>query len=1160
MSEQPAPKKTDIAYIDELTGVYNRRFLTKFLAEGFGKFKRLAVCMMDIDSFKKINDAYGHLEGDALLVSFCGVLKETVADNGFIIRYGGDEFSIILPEKNEKETAVLAEKILNDIAARPLKGRDEAKSHVVTASMGIAIYPDDAGKPADLFDKADEALYSSKRMGKNRISTSRQVDEETIVLNKAMKALALPVFVGRKDELASLKAVFDASGKDTDRAAVVFGGRGSGKSRFLDEFILNTADRRTVIVRLNLKELDSIKPYGAVTDSIIDYLKNATKERQTEILKNVRTESIAELTNFAYEFGTFFSAKKGEPPEVSDMERRRNLFRGLSAIFKGMAGDGALVLGLDNMHWIDLASLGLIEYLLKDKKTRFFLCATALDGARPRTNIRLREFRLGPLAKDDVKNIISDTFENIQINPALLDIFYRKTAGNPLFVIEALKLLIDKKKAFFRNGEWILMARRETDIPASVEDIEKDRLEMFDKDERSIMTDAAFLGDRFNLDMLKKISQKKDGYILDAVNNARRLDMIRPEDFSGAAGFGFTNSEIRAIFCGLATALKAKEIQKKIAVTLEDYDKAGGRVSPAELVMRYRLAGEEARAQGYVEKMSALTSRVFSPEEMSAYIESLPVDTEMASVEEMLERPLNDESKSMVSDILVALRGAIETSLLYPANNEARLEHKKEAFRQLSRILRHERSFTLSQADNQLLVNGEELSDKRLRNTIGLAYVKMLSNHRISSITIKQGLSEQDLGFFLEAITQKEGDLVKAGGFSKLFAENNVLSIKIDEVRYEKAHKTAGFFKYATLQEFLSGTTQTTLPRPGSKDELKEIVEELYGMAERAAGGASGPDKKAAVVLDSLQRIGWPVAEMRSELEEVLEAKGLPKAEIAKLLGDALRSGLARISNVGDFVKNTIGIEVGKDVPLDFRSVTRDLLERDKENTVFRLTEALLDEAAWADKDKVQLVLKHVAEIIDIILLEEKYNLLKRIIPQIQKVLGRNSDDLNAALVCEPFIKIFESEETVKDPFESYVRKRKAAAAIQGLGKIAIAGLRFRLEEQDPYRLKSIISISGYMGETAIVPYLAPLAKHSDHSVKEELVMALQRLGGLESVKVLVLLLSDINEQFRSYVLDTLISMCGRTAVPELKKYLSDAQVGHSIKKIIDAIEKANSI
>ena len=213
MGDQPSQaKKIDIAYLDELTGIYNRRFLNKFFTEDFAKFKKLAMFMIDIDGFKNVNDTRGHPEGDALLISFSDSVKELVTDNGMVIRYGGDEFSVILPEKTEEEVMQIAEKIVREISSKPLKGKSGGLSHIITVSLGVAFYPEDAKKAQDLLDKSDEALYASKRSGKNRLTTCRQITEEVSALNKAVKKLSPPQFVDRKEGLALLEAIFTENG------------------------------------------------------------------------------------------------------------------------------------------------------------------------------------------------------------------------------------------------------------------------------------------------------------------------------------------------------------------------------------------------------------------------------------------------------------------------------------------------------------------------------------------------------------------------------------------------------------------------------------------------------------------------------------------------------------------------------------------------------------------------------------------------------------------------------------------------------------------------------------------------------------------------------------------------------------------------------------
>lgn len=1157
MNDQPMRTRSlDIACIDELTGVYNRRFLNKFLTEDFTKFKTIAMFMMDIDDFKKVNDKHGHLEGDALLVSFCGAIKESVADNGIVIRYGGDEFSVVLTEKTEEEVLQIAEKILMDLSSKPHKGKNGKSSHTITASLGIAFYPADAKEPQELLNKADEALYSSKRAGRNQVTTCRQIAEEVSALNEAMKELSSPRFVDRQEELASLKAVFNEKDRTRERSVLITGVKGIGKSRLLNEFLRYAPRKKASIMRLRTAEYDSNRPYGILADGIIDYVKSFPEQKRRALLSSISGADAAELVNFSPAFKDFISADKTARVDETDTKRRLNLFNGLSGVFKEIIGDGVLILAIDDLHWIDFASLGLITYLLKDRETRLFLYATALEDKPFQSDIPLRKVRLGPLTKKDVKSIITTAFGSIELDAGFLDMFYKKTLGNPFFITEVLKLLIDRKRIHFRDRKWHLAAKRERDIPSSLEETEMARFEKFDEGERNVIVDAALLGDNFNLDTLKEVSEKSEAYILGAINTADKLGLVKSKAVFDTTSFGFVNSQIKDLLRTLAGTLKARQAHKKIASVLEGYHKTAAGVSAGEVAAHYKLAGEEEKVRSYVKKLSELTARVYSPEDMRAYLESLPADTLAPSVEEMLEKPLSKESKAILPDAALALRGAIELALLYPPNNQARIEHKDEAYKQLGRILAKDKSVTFSVVENQLLINGEELSSKKSRNTIGTTFVKVLSGHRINSITFKQGMGEYDLGFFLEALAKKEAELVKAGGFSKMFAAANVLSIKIDQVRYEKAHKAAAIFRYPALQDFLGGMEKIPEGKTKSREELKETIDLLYGMMKETEGDQSGLDEKIALILDSLDGLGWPLTDLEPDLQKELLARGLSKEEAAKLLKSALHKKSVKELFSEEFLKDVLGPNFNENIAFDARSVTEGLLDKKKEEAVLALAQALLKEAAASDKERLRLIAKELADLIGVILSKGKYSLLEKFVPHIPQVLFKDEDTKISSLISAPFIEIFEKEELTKDPFGSYVKKRKAALVMKALGPVAISGLSFRLSEQDPKRLRSILTMAGYMGDKAIVPGLRVLVKYQDQSVKEELVRVLQRLGGIESVRLLVELLAYAKEELYKIVMITLTDMCDEKTIPELEKHLSDPRVGASVKKIISYIRK----
>jgi diguanylate cyclase (GGDEF)-like protein len=166
-----------LASTDPLTGVCNRR---SFLEEARAEFSRtrryrhaLSVLMIDIDHFKKINDNYGHQAGDAALKVFCETCLASLRENDIFGRLGGEEFAAILPETGEKKAFQVAERLRARISETAVS--HENVSFTLHASIGIAGIEEDDMKIDDLIRKADQAMYSAKRQGRNRVvSASRK--------------------------------------------------------------------------------------------------------------------------------------------------------------------------------------------------------------------------------------------------------------------------------------------------------------------------------------------------------------------------------------------------------------------------------------------------------------------------------------------------------------------------------------------------------------------------------------------------------------------------------------------------------------------------------------------------------------------------------------------------------------------------------------------------------------------------------------------------------------------------------------------------------------------------------------------------------------------------------------------------------------------------
>ena len=184
----------DLVTKDALTSFYNRRYFFHRMNSEIQRAKRyertLSLLILDVDNFKRFNDTYGHLEGDALLRGLAEVIRGTIRRSDakpsyevdIACRYGGEEFAVILPEAahvqggeaaerlrasiEARGASIVAERIRRQIEETPLDGK------TVTVSIGVSSYPDHGTDVDSLIRAADEAMYKAKRAGKNRVAVS----------------------------------------------------------------------------------------------------------------------------------------------------------------------------------------------------------------------------------------------------------------------------------------------------------------------------------------------------------------------------------------------------------------------------------------------------------------------------------------------------------------------------------------------------------------------------------------------------------------------------------------------------------------------------------------------------------------------------------------------------------------------------------------------------------------------------------------------------------------------------------------------------------------------------------------------------------------------------------------------------------------------------
>ncbi len=160
---------------DPLTGLYNRRVLEERITEELNRAERyrhnLSIFMIDLDHFKMVNDSYGHQNGDTTLCQLAELLEASIRKTDYVARYGGEEFIVVLPETSLEEAVDLAERLCEQIENHTIPISDNKKINI-TASIGVACFPEHSNSWKGLIKAADAAMYAAKRAGRNQVKAA----------------------------------------------------------------------------------------------------------------------------------------------------------------------------------------------------------------------------------------------------------------------------------------------------------------------------------------------------------------------------------------------------------------------------------------------------------------------------------------------------------------------------------------------------------------------------------------------------------------------------------------------------------------------------------------------------------------------------------------------------------------------------------------------------------------------------------------------------------------------------------------------------------------------------------------------------------------------------------------------------------------------------
>lgn len=506
--------------VDDLTGALNRKVITPILEQEIKRAKRYgeksSLLFIDLDNFKQVNDLQGHLQGDKVLINFVKLLKEVLRESDIIIRYGGDEFIVVLPNTPLENATLASDRIL-----KAVENEEILNKFNVSCSIGIVEIPTHGEDIRTILDKADQAMYKAKRLGKRRYYVHR---EEILT-----PQIPSQVFVDRKTEKQKFLSILSEKFK----LILVKGPLGVGKSRFVAES-LKFSD--TEVIKISCYGTLSLVPYAPFQE-LTKKLKERNVAEFNEAISQmdeIKRSSLSPLIPFQIERKEFqLDIYKFYETYLDLMEK---LFE-----YKNF------YLFIDDIQWMDASSSRLLFYIIRNMKKDIKIIATARQeevestpfaGLLPeifRENL-VKELELHPLDKEATEELIKAILL-APFDESLTRFVFQETGGNPLFIEELLRKLYTQELLRFEDEEWKFELKNNISIPENLNILLKEKLKDFLNEK--LVQIAAVIGQEFHIDLLEQVTNYNRGQIYDIVDKLRKqnfIDEIREDFYSFKAG------------------------------------------------------------------------------------------------------------------------------------------------------------------------------------------------------------------------------------------------------------------------------------------------------------------------------------------------------------------------------------------------------------------------------------------------------------------------------------------------------------------------------------------------------------------------------------------------------------------------------------------------
>lgn len=933
-----------LIFEDELTGLKNRRYLLSCLKHEIDwnslALSPVSLLIIDIDQFSRLKDQYGRNASDQILLHIAGLIRSVATEKDVAARYAGDQFILLLPNRQKTEALKTARELLSRINDNPWFSPEAGKQIPVAISIGVATAPVDAGSAKLLINQADTALYHARSSGGGTFADAAAASRQTI------RYVDNAGIIGRKSHFEQISAALKEVSTGRSQLVIVDGAPGMGKTSFLDTVQRNLEKTGLKPVRISGVFQESFRPYYLISYAVI-VLMNQLEDKGISVLESMDSTDLGYLTYIMPQL-----ADEEVPLPENNPEQKDSIFEAFKKFVKKLVGGRPLVLLIDDLQYSDPASLDMIRELRQDDRMLLFICAAAsieeqqrLPQAIPlelfRTAytepLQIRNIILTPLSAEDILKYINIIFPGITVPGGLARELANTTQGNPLFIISLLRKMITDQKIIQSDRQWTVAKLEKGYFPRSFEEIVQQKLEGMNDDGKKFLDRASAFGESTSLSMLAAFSNQEPSEITDILKKAVDEGIVRSEFDMNDENIRFSNKRVREVIYDGIQPEERKRIHTEIGQYHEQLYGQNLLPSAAFLVHHFKQSDNQEKARTYEQLMTQFNKRIYDfHEENQEQAEDPANEEEQPSreAEEIAFVPLSDEGLCHVPNLLRALIVALRNTRLYPPESNSVTGATGQLMNMVQAVLKTDERLGFISERKLLLINGQAV-DTGTYQAVADKIVEIWNRLELKSLSFSRGLSIGELRAILEKISHIERKTITPG-FWKRFAEEKQLShLDFRQVKYKKMGTGAEVAPpVRNVPDNRAAAQETNSFETEELKAIQKVLGTLLGACSKLKlYPAEGPVARNAVnqVMSELKMFlrQWPVLAV-ARVENALLINGIKidttgfesvAGGFLKLLSDAGLSSISFLPQVSvnemvDFIAAATRSEAGETGPV----------------------------------------------------------------------------------------------------------------------------------------------------------------------------------------------------------------------------------------------------